>query len=57
MVVGMTVDLDLECPGGGPGEGVALAFPNGVFLKRGPDWACDAMATVVLEWYRRRGSF
>lgn len=41
--IGITVDLDLACPGGGPGEGEPLALPNGLFRNRGPDWAWDAI--------------
>ena len=30
------LDLDLACPGGGPGDGVASPLPNGLLRHRGP---------------------
>ena len=46
------LDLDLACPGGGPGDGVpsiTLPLPKGLLRHRGPLCAC----ALILVYYVR----
>jgi len=53
-----TLDFDLACPGGGPGDGVPWPWPKGLPLRhRGPSCALELIIAVFLSSHKLYASF